>query len=93
MAVLIITMIKQFLITKQRKNDMFIVSYIIYDASNKYFPVIKFLNTRDEAEKEEAQIEERIKHQAENTGQLFEGKVISEPYLFEVDFKIYVDEG
>ncbi|MGA2296070.1 MAG: hypothetical protein ABSG15_00795 [FCB group bacterium] len=72
---------------------MFIVSYIIYDKSNKYFPIIKFSNTREEAEKEEAQIEERTKHQAENAGQLFEGKIISEPYIFEVDFKIYVDEG
>ncbi len=71
---------------------MFIVSYVVLDELLNYYPLIKFAITLEKAQEVEAQVKEELEQQLDRIEELFDGKIVSEPYLHEVDFKIYVDE-
>ena len=72
---------------------MFIVSYVVLDELNNYYPIVKFANTLEKAQEVEAQVQEEIERQIEQIEELYDGKIVGEPHLQEVDFKIYADEG
>jgi hypothetical protein len=71
---------------------MFMVSYVVLDDILNYYPIVKFSNTLEKAQEVEAQVQEELERQSVRMEELFYGKILSETYLQEVDFKIYVSE-
>jgi hypothetical protein len=71
---------------------MFMVSYVVLDEIFNYYPIVKFSNTREKAEQIEEDVHNEIEKQSSRMEELFDGKIVSEPYFQEIDFKIFVAE-
>ncbi|TAL67965.1 MAG: hypothetical protein EPN82_12905 [Bacteroidetes bacterium] len=72
---------------------MFMISYVVLDELFNYYPIVKFSNTREKAEQVEEDVREELERQTSRMEELFEGKIVSEPYFQEIDFKILVEDN
>ncbi|TAL67646.1 MAG: hypothetical protein EPN82_13440 [Bacteroidetes bacterium] len=71
---------------------MFMISYVVLDELYNYYPIVKFSKTREKAEEVESLVHEEIEKQSSRLDELYDGKIVGEPYLQEIDFKVFVSE-